>query len=303
MANEIDVVAAASAMMSMARTISIESHTHRQKLGRKVRSPTTEPLSPPSKRVHRETALEDQAELLQQAALHVATLEQKNNALEDQVQQLQRQLQQQQPTVLRVVNTGVVQQLRSTVESLQAANANLQLDMTKLRTDHTGLAATYNMSRTANASLLVEIARLRQANTVTTAEKDLLVAEVAQLRTDKDKAAADNDALIAENKAITSSMVSLLAECNRLRADHGSQPRSEKQRRQYRAWTDDETMALINGVRVVYDPMQRTMDWTAVLNQSPILLQNGRIPLDLKDKWRNLEHTGVIPIPMPKYRM
>lgn len=265
---DMDVVAAASTMMSIARTTDTSTRGHKHR-------PSTDsvsPRSPPPKRVCQDETLQDQAELMQQAALYISTLEQKNTTLLAEIQKLQLS---QPPTVLRVANVGVARQLRETVQSLQAENTQLQADLTKLRTEHTALSSTYTLSRTANASLLAECVRLRT-------EKDASVTEIAELR--------------SENKELTARVehAVLAAKNARLQADLA------KERRQNRKWDDEEVMALINGVRAVYKPTQCTMDWTAVLEQSPILRRNGRFPLDLKDKWRNLERTGVIPTPMPK---
>ncbi len=174
---DMDVVAAASAMMSIARTADTSTRGHKHGLA------TTEPSSPRSpspKRTRQDATLQDQAELMQQAALYILTLEQKNAKLLDEVQKLQLA---QPPTVLRVANVGVTRQLRETVKVLQTEKEQVQADLEKLRTEHTSLLSTYSLSRTANASLLAECVRLR-------AEKDASVSEIADLR--------------SENKTLTS---------------------------------------------------------------------------------------------------
>lgn len=266
---DMDVVAAASAMMSIARTADTSTRGHKRGL---AMSEPSSPRSPSPKRTRQDAALQDQAELMRQAALHISTLEQKNAKLLDEVQKLQLA---QPPTVLRVANVAVARQLRETVEALQTEKGQLQAGLEKLRTEHTSLVSTYSLSRTANASLLAECVRLR-------GEKDASVSEIAELR--------------SENKTLTARVENAVLAANNARL----QANLAKERRQNRKWGDEEVMALINGVRAVYRPTQCAMDWTAVLEQSPILQRSGRFPFDLKDKWRNLERTGVIPTPMPK---
>lgn len=246
--NDMDVVAAASAMMSMVRR---ESLSPKHEL-----DPPSSP--PPQPKRQRLSALDAEVALLQQTALHIATLEQKNAALLHQVEQLQAHPP---PTVLRVVNVTLVQRLRSDNESLRSA-------LDKLRVEHTGLASAHNLSRQANASLITEITHLRTEKETAAAEIAKLVAQVAQLQRS-----------VVEERLCAA-----------------------KGRRRRVLWSSEETTALIQGVRAVYNPKQRDMDWTAVLAHSPILVQNGRLAVDLKDRWRNLERSGVIPIPMPRPR-
>lgn len=72
------------------------------------------------------------------------------------------------------------------------------------------------------------------------------------------------------------------------------QPRRLKRRL---FWSDTELQALIAGIKVVWHPDQLRMDWTRVRDLFPTVLGH-RSPMDLKDKWRNLVKTGVMP-PMP----
>lgn len=63
-------------------------------------------------------------------------------------------------------------------------------------------------------------------------------------------------------------------------------------------WSDVEVHALVSGIKRVWRPDQRDMDWTAVLRLYPTVFGQ-RTALDLKDKWRNLVKSGLMP-PMPK---
>lgn len=168
-AADMDVVAAASAMMSIART-------------------SEPPVRVGQKRGRSSQNLEEQAELMQQAALHISTLEQKNAQLLEQVAKLQ-----QPSTVLRVANTSVAQRLRAEVSRTKAA---------------------LDMSRAANASLLAEITRLRQEAVRVLADRDVALADNAKLRADRDIALADNAKLRADRDIALAERDKLVAKVN-----------------------------------------------------------------------------------------
>jgi len=60
-------------------------------------------------------------------------------------------------------------------------------------------------------------------------------------------------------------------------------------------WSDDEVLALIEGVKQFHAGKQSRMDWKSIRDKFEIFQQTGRTGVDLKDKWRNLEKSGLVP--------